>query len=157
MTRIVTTHYRYKRPPRKKQALALDVPAIVMPKTKPKLPTRVDTTPTSASPAIVTKGAREAVCRRARHDARGAPASRRCRRRPVARTGAPGDQQKGGYRGIMGELESDISWNMRRVILAFGPVLAAWETTGRCALDRPDLYMTGGLGGAFDYSASAVK
>ena len=26
----------------------------------------------------------------------------------------------------MGELELDISWNMRRVILAFGLVLAAW-------------------------------
>jgi hypothetical protein len=30
----------------------------------------------------------------------------------------------------MGELELDISWNMRRVILAFGLVLAAWGTTG---------------------------
>jgi hypothetical protein len=29
MTRIVTTHYRYKRPPRKRKALALEVPAIV--------------------------------------------------------------------------------------------------------------------------------
>jgi hypothetical protein len=29
MTRIVTTTYRYKRPPRKRMAVALDVPAIV--------------------------------------------------------------------------------------------------------------------------------
>src|SRR5271166_4057294 len=29
MTRIVTTHYRYKRPPRKRKAVALDVPAAV--------------------------------------------------------------------------------------------------------------------------------
>ena len=29
MTRIVTTHYRYKRPPRKRKAVALEVPAIV--------------------------------------------------------------------------------------------------------------------------------
>jgi hypothetical protein len=28
---IVTTHYRYKRPPRKRKAVALDVPAIVTP------------------------------------------------------------------------------------------------------------------------------
>ncbi len=29
MSRIVTTHYRYKRPPRKRKAIALEVPAIV--------------------------------------------------------------------------------------------------------------------------------
>ena len=29
MTRIVTTTYRYKRPPRKRKAVALDVPAVV--------------------------------------------------------------------------------------------------------------------------------
>jgi hypothetical protein len=29
MTRIVTTHYRYKRPPRKRKAVALEAPAIV--------------------------------------------------------------------------------------------------------------------------------
>jgi hypothetical protein len=29
MTRIVTTAYRYKRPPRKRKAVALDVPAVV--------------------------------------------------------------------------------------------------------------------------------
>jgi hypothetical protein len=28
---IVTTHYRYKRPPKKREAVALDVPAIVTP------------------------------------------------------------------------------------------------------------------------------
>jgi hypothetical protein len=29
MTRIVTTHYRYKRPPRRKKPVALEVPAVV--------------------------------------------------------------------------------------------------------------------------------
>jgi hypothetical protein len=29
MTHIVTTHYRYKRPPRKRQAAVLEVPAVV--------------------------------------------------------------------------------------------------------------------------------
>jgi hypothetical protein len=29
MTRIVTSHYRYRRPPRKRKAVALEVPAIV--------------------------------------------------------------------------------------------------------------------------------
>lgn len=29
MTRIVTTHYRYKRPPKKRKAVALEVPTIV--------------------------------------------------------------------------------------------------------------------------------
>jgi hypothetical protein len=29
VTRIVTTSYRYKRPPRKRKAVALDMPAVV--------------------------------------------------------------------------------------------------------------------------------
>ena len=29
-SRIVTTHYRYKRPPKKGKAVALDVPAVVL-------------------------------------------------------------------------------------------------------------------------------
>jgi hypothetical protein len=33
-TSIVTTHYRYKRPPRKKKPVLLEVPAIVTPKPK---------------------------------------------------------------------------------------------------------------------------
>ena len=39
MTRIVTTHYRYKSPPRKRKAVALEVPAIVRTK---KIAARVD-------------------------------------------------------------------------------------------------------------------
>ena len=35
MTRIVTTTYRYKRPPRKRKAVALEVPAIVRAKRSP--------------------------------------------------------------------------------------------------------------------------
>jgi hypothetical protein len=30
MTRIVTTHYRYKPPPKKRKAIALEVPAVVL-------------------------------------------------------------------------------------------------------------------------------
>jgi hypothetical protein len=35
MTHIVTTHYRYKRPPRKRKPVALEVPAIVRAKRSP--------------------------------------------------------------------------------------------------------------------------
>ena len=35
MTRIVTTSYRYKRPPRKRKAVALEVPAVVRAKRSP--------------------------------------------------------------------------------------------------------------------------
>jgi hypothetical protein len=34
MTRIVTTHYRYKPPPRKRKAVPLEAPAVVTPKRK---------------------------------------------------------------------------------------------------------------------------
>jgi hypothetical protein len=37
MTRIVTAHYRYKRPPRKRKALALETPAIVTAKSSRRL------------------------------------------------------------------------------------------------------------------------
>ena len=50
MVRIVTSTYRYKRPPRKRKAVALDVPAIVV-KDKPR-PAAEPAQPTS--PAIVT-------------------------------------------------------------------------------------------------------
>jgi hypothetical protein len=36
MTRIVTTHYSYKRPPRKRKAIALEVRAIVTRAKKPR-------------------------------------------------------------------------------------------------------------------------
>ena len=35
MTRIVTTTYRYKRPPKKRKAVALEVPVIVTAKKEP--------------------------------------------------------------------------------------------------------------------------
>jgi hypothetical protein len=38
MTRIVTTHYRYKRPPRKRKAVALEAPAIVTTKSSRRPP-----------------------------------------------------------------------------------------------------------------------
>ena len=37
MTRIVTTHYRYKPPPRKRKAVPLEAPAVVTPKRKREL------------------------------------------------------------------------------------------------------------------------
>jgi hypothetical protein len=67
MTRIVTTHYRYKPPPRKKQAVPLTGPAVVTrraratgtPKTEPTAvpaqpPTNDDRKPAPKKPAIVT-------------------------------------------------------------------------------------------------------
>ena len=48
MTRIVTTHYRYKRPPRKRKAVALEVPAIVRAGTASAAPAE------DRKPAIVT-------------------------------------------------------------------------------------------------------
>ena len=44
MTRIVTTTYRYKRPPKKRKAVALEVPAIVTRAKKPgRVSVRIDT------------------------------------------------------------------------------------------------------------------
>jgi hypothetical protein len=40
MTRIVTTHYRYKRPPRKQKAVALEAPAVVTTKSSRHPPVR---------------------------------------------------------------------------------------------------------------------
>ena len=53
MTRIVTTHYRYKRPPRKRKAVALEVPDVVRPKRKKAAPLTVEAIP--SRPAIVGK------------------------------------------------------------------------------------------------------
>jgi hypothetical protein len=38
MTRIVTTHYRYKRPPRKRKAVAVEAPAVVITKSSRRQP-----------------------------------------------------------------------------------------------------------------------
>jgi hypothetical protein len=40
MTRIVTTHYRYKRPPRKRKAVAIEAPAVVTAKSSRHPPVR---------------------------------------------------------------------------------------------------------------------
>jgi hypothetical protein len=53
MTRIVTTHYRYKRPSRKWKAVPLAGPAIVQPKRKQAVPLTVELMP--SRPAIVQK------------------------------------------------------------------------------------------------------
>jgi hypothetical protein len=78
MTRIVTTHYRYKRPPRKRKAVAIEAPAIAAAKSshRPRLAggaaaevsvaTRRDdgglaqpTTPRAAAPAPATPPAND--------------------------------------------------------------------------------------------------
>ena len=69
MTRIVTTHYRYKRPPRKRKAVAMEVPAIVTrAKKKPgRVLTRIDTSDEAKpanddrKPVIVTRRKRPAL------------------------------------------------------------------------------------------------
>ena len=57
MTRIVRTTYRYKRPPRKRKAIALEVPAIV-PAKKPKA--RKAPVAQPAGPAVVSPAKRTA-------------------------------------------------------------------------------------------------
>jgi hypothetical protein len=52
---IVTTHYRYKRPPRKRKAVALDVPVVVTKGGTKRLPAKADATQTEdRKPAIVS-------------------------------------------------------------------------------------------------------
>ena len=88
---IVTTSYRYKRPPRKRKPVAIEAPAVV---TANPGSTRPDSG--KGGPEVRDRhrpGGEGEVRRRARHDAGGAPAARRCRRRAVARAGAPGDRQ----------------------------------------------------------------
>jgi hypothetical protein len=51
MTRIVTTHDRYKRPPRKRQAVALDVPAVVKAADPAKAGKRAKPAPAESTPA----------------------------------------------------------------------------------------------------------
>lgn len=61
MTRIVTTHYRYKRPPKRKAKAALEVPAIVRkraPLASKGEPEAIERLPNKPSrPAIVTPAA----------------------------------------------------------------------------------------------------
>jgi len=62
MTRIVTTTYRYKRPPKKRKAVALEVPTIVTRAKKPdRVPIKIDT---ETQPAPMRSGA--SWCGRAR-------------------------------------------------------------------------------------------
>jgi hypothetical protein len=51
MTRVVTTHYRYKRPPRRKQPVALEVPEVVKTADPAKAHTSVRPVPKTPSPA----------------------------------------------------------------------------------------------------------
>jgi hypothetical protein len=53
MTRIVTTHYRYKPPPRKRKAVAIEAPAIVTPKSAKTAPEKAS--PATRLPTIVRK------------------------------------------------------------------------------------------------------
>ena len=60
MTRIVTTHHRYKRPPRKRKAVALDVPEIVTAKSSRRLlpsPDRAAAEVRAALPPLREEGA----------------------------------------------------------------------------------------------------
>ena len=45
MTRIVTTTYRYRRPPRKKRPIALEMPVIVAPRKRVRLPEQREAEP----------------------------------------------------------------------------------------------------------------
>jgi hypothetical protein len=69
MTRIVTTPYRYKRPPRKRKAVALDIPAVVTAKSRrrpvggteeaaAKVPMTARTTGQQAQPSTPREAAR---------------------------------------------------------------------------------------------------
>jgi hypothetical protein len=71
MTRIVTTPYRYKRPPRKRKAVALDIPAVVTAKSSrrpvggteeaaAKVPMTARTTGQQAQPSTPREAARVA-------------------------------------------------------------------------------------------------
>jgi hypothetical protein len=51
MTRIITTYYRYKPPPRRKQAVALEVPEVVQAADPAKARTLVRPAPKQPSPA----------------------------------------------------------------------------------------------------------
>ena len=96
-TRIVTSTYRYKRPPRKRKAVPLEGPAIVRKGAAPQqasAPSRRRQPTMTASRRSSPRGGRgRDHRRRARHDAGGAPAARRCRRRAVPRDRAPGHRQ----------------------------------------------------------------
>jgi hypothetical protein len=75
MTRIVTTTYRYKRPPKKRKAVALEVPVIVA---------------TKRSRRSMERAAAEAVSRLPRHDNRAAlPSTPRDAERDYAVTAPP--------------------------------------------------------------------
>ena len=75
MTRIVTTTYRYKRPPKKRKAVALEVPVIVA---------------TKRSRRSMERAAAEAVSRLPRHDNRAAqPTTPRDAERDYAVTAPP--------------------------------------------------------------------
>jgi hypothetical protein len=58
MTRIVTTHYRYKRPPRKRKAVALEAPVIVTTKSSRHPPvTKEAAAEVTRAPTPVREGA----------------------------------------------------------------------------------------------------
>ena len=58
MKRIVTSTYRYKRPPRKRKTVALDVPAVVAipDKKRRKVSTRISTSDAAKATAIEAPG-----------------------------------------------------------------------------------------------------
>jgi hypothetical protein len=127
MTRIVTTHYRYKPPPRKRKTAPLVGPAVVTPKRKRAVPTEGDPAsaiarkvkpcndnrpdvvpqnkpavivPTAPTPAMVTTTSRK------RHISDGPPLPMELplSRKPVARAGDDYKRLKGAMaRRLRGE------------------------------------------------------
>jgi hypothetical protein len=68
---IVTTHYRYKRPPRKRKAVALDVPAIVTPAPTKKRQDPVIRLGTKGAEAVNDNGDRKSAIVTAKNSRRG--------------------------------------------------------------------------------------
>jgi hypothetical protein len=94
MARIVTSAYRYKRPPRRKKSVALEGPKVVRRRvsevTPPANPTPVTPANEARKSAIITaRKAGEAIRLRVRSDGGRAPAATRCSRCDNAGLQAP--------------------------------------------------------------------
>ena len=82
MTRIVTSHYRYKRPPKRKKAVAFEAAVIVKAVDPAKLRNRANTAPAESTSAIVSTS-------RKRAGASATPATGRNGERRSARPSSP--------------------------------------------------------------------
>ncbi len=101
MARIVTTQYRYKRPPKKRKPVTLAGPAITTVKSprgernkpNPPPPANDDDKPSPKQPAIVTSPEARAIWRGRGYDTGGRPAPGRCRRQAIPRARASSYRQ----------------------------------------------------------------